>query len=727
MMFWKMKVCISLFLFGLVLQVNAQCPQGNLLFTTQAEIDSFQILYPDCAEISSQVTFDGDDISNFNAFNLITTIIGDLEILNCDGISSIEGFDNLTEVVGNLDFINNANLQKIDGLDKLEKVGGGLRVWFNGALSITGLTNLKSVGGSLSILEQTLHTMNSFSALTQIGGIFINDSEIYDLGGLNNVQSILGDFKILSSRQISSLNAFSSLDTIVGSLNLKYNKDLINISGIADIPYQLLTEVEIFGNVKLSICHVTTICDFLADPITAPNAFILNNGDSCSSNSEVTSYCTGVFPDCPDGDVIFHNQNDIIGWLNVYPNCTVINGDLIFKNETPITGPAISDLSILSNLKKVNGNVEVEGINSLNDIDLSGLDTIHGNLEIAHVALQAQLNLLPELNYLGGDVLLNFVSHVEELTLFGQVQELNGSLKVIGCDHLEAIKGVETFENILGSLIIYDLPKLEKIPDFTNLHSIGSSLNLEFLEAVVNLEGLNSLSSVGENLRLYFCNQLQSISALSNVKSINGQLSAIGLFELESLDGLHNISPLTIQELLLITCPKLSICNQENICSYLASGGAHQISGNGLTCGSANDLLSHCLFDSDMDGFFSDVDCDDDNPDINPDAIDIPDNGIDENCDGDDLTNVIERSDAMIQIFPNPTNGQLKVILRSTDFELKELAVYNVLGQRVWQEKTDSNNLSPINLDLSALVSGVYHIVLSNERNQLLRRAVLKL
>lgn len=51
--------------------------------------------------------------------------------------------------------------------------------------------------------------------------------------------------------------------------------------------------------------------------------------------------------------------------------------------------------------------------------------------------------------------------------------------------------------------------------------------------------------------------------------------------------------------------------------------------------------------DADLDGVRRPADCDDTNPGVHPGAVDVPDNGVDENCDGVDATNLDRDGDGI--------------------------------------------------------------------------------
>jgi uncharacterized repeat protein (TIGR01451 family) len=332
---------IAFFTIAFCLKGFAQsCLPNGITFSTQAQIDNFQINYPGCAAISGGVTISGADITNLTGLSQLTFIggfNGNFDIANNPLLTNLNGLENLT-VAGyaltisnnasltsmeglnavtqafHLDINNNPALLNMNGLGNLKWVGERVSIYGNASLtSLSGL-NLEGVGFGIEISDNpSLTTLDGLESLTidsalhirnnpqlaDISGLqnlvkvkgpleFENNDALLNLSGLENLEAI-GYLEITNNNSLLNLEALGKVHKPLGSLKIAGNNALTSLNGLRNIP-SVSDYFNIMNNPALSDCSIFAVCNIL---LNEPNPIvqISNNAPGCDNKTEAAASC----------------------------------------------------------------------------------------------------------------------------------------------------------------------------------------------------------------------------------------------------------------------------------------------------------------------------------------------------------------------------------------------------------------------------------------------------
>lgn len=143
-----------------------------------------------------------------------------------------------------------------------------------------------------------------------------------------------------------------------------------------------------------------------------------------------------------------------------------------------------------------------------------------------------------------------------------------------------------------------------------------------------------------------------------------------------------------------------------------------------------NDIDENCdgvaiIIDNDKDGYNSDIDCDDLNARIHPNAKEIANNGKDENCDGKDLVaKLLLPKKRKVSIFPNEENDLIIIQVGGILRKAIDITVTGSEGKIMAQKQLDPGR-TIIHVDATTYYNGEYQIQLDDGQEVSLHKVII--
>lgn len=445
---------------------------------------------------------------------------GVFEIFQCSSLIN-PNFSSLTTIKGGLDIIQNNSLQSL-GFQNVTSVLRNIRI--NGNPVLATINGLELTGNvtSFSLIGSNVVNLNTLSGVTSIGlgvtgDLLIKDNPLLnDISGLTGIESINKNLEISNNDSLLNLNGLNALSTInYGYLSIMDNALLTQVDGLGN-----LTSVGLMGNVQgVLIVNNSALTNLngLASMATLKGSLTIRNNPALVDISalNITNY-----PIAASGGFYLENNDSLLNLTGMFMQSIngqvqVLGNDLLQAIDFTIANPSVVTSLLIDN------NLALQNLSGL-----SAITEINGSFGGFRVINNDSLQNLDGLNFtnINGNYL--FIKDNQALTNIDGLESLinvsnNVSLEIINNAQLATLNGLKHLVKV-GKILIQSNPLLVNIDGLSSITQLTLTSDTKLLSIYNNtiLESIQGIRNINQatifNLVVFF-NPNVAVCDLKNV------------------------------------------------------------------------------------------------------------------------------------------------------------------------------------------------------------------
>ncbi len=604
------RLCLLLLLNSTYL--FSQCPTAEIILGSQAEVDNFPTLYPNCDSIT------------------VDLFIGDPSQTTLTDITNLDSMTYLRHA--QLFFIASTQIENLTGLDSLKTADQFVVVSNPMISSFEGADSLSHIRSFSVNNNDILPNFNGFESLEFVKNLDSSENpELVNFQGLESTK--VKNIQVSYAPALLNLSGLEGVDSLT-SITLNNNNVLNDISALNNV-LQIDDNVKIFNNPALSNCSVEAICDAIVE--TQGNITIFGNGTGCESAPVVFNNCLGAddywlttqeeIDDFKTNNGCINTVDNLIIGLPFQTNVTsniktidnldcleFITGHLVVENNDSLSSlSGLDDVKSIAKSFRFNENKRVKNFTPLDQVTSVG-----GNFQIINNDSLVSTTGFEGISFAYG-IFMENNPKLEDVDGFTNIQSIILSLELNEMGLLNLDTGLESLRFIRGEFILYDCPNLTSLASLRELKFVGDNFyfyyigitnfsgmnNLEFiggyfyieeLEFLVNMQGLNALKRIGTSFEIYYCYyNLINFNGLENLLYIGDVLYLEENYALNDISALSNLEAIEGDYIVIDECESLSNCSIEPICNFLNDPTkTYDVGFNLPGCNSIEEILAEC-------------------------------------------------------------------------------------------------------------------------------------